>query len=172
MIVREIRPNEQQMQLLLASHKTQARQVVVPTDTTPRITPLSMEPCMHEGEQVTDDDGLQCWLGHHPDYPTGTKWFSSPFGKRGDALYVYGTDIVLEILDVRVERLHDISEISAQCEGWDMSNLDPFHAYDPVSMSKAREWFQKLWDSINGEQYPWHSNPYVWVIEFQRENNR
>lgn len=28
--------------------------------------------------------------------------------------------------------------------------------------------FRRLWDSINGKKYPWASNPWVWVLEFER----
>jgi hypothetical protein len=24
------------------------------------------------------------------------------------------------------------------------------------------------WDSINGKQYPWETNPWVWAVEFRR----
>lgn len=78
--------------------------------------------------------------------------------------------ITLEITEVRVEQLQDISEGQAQKEGWNMSNLSLCHAYDPASMSKAREWFQGLWNSIYGDRdgCNWDSNPWVWVIEFKQ----
>jgi len=28
--------------------------------------------------------------------------------------------------------------------------------------------FKNLWESINGKKHPWASNPWVWVLSFQR----
>ena len=28
--------------------------------------------------------------------------------------------------------------------------------------------FARLWERINGERHPWDSNPYVWVVEFEK----
>lgn len=82
----------------------------------------------------------------------------------------WASRIELEVTGVRVERVQDISEADAQREGWDWSNVDPYQTYDPVQQSKAREWFQGLWDSINGERgYGWDANPWVWVVEFRRD---
>ena len=76
--------------------------------------------------------------------------------------------LVLEIVDVRMEWLQNISEGDAQREGWDLSNMDLYQTYDPVTMTLAREWFAELWDTINAKRAPWASNPLVWVIEFRR----
>jgi hypothetical protein len=61
---------------------------VIPTQSAPKIPPLMMEPWMIAGEQQEDDDGLPCWSGMHPDYPTGEKWFSCPWGRAGELLWV------------------------------------------------------------------------------------
>jgi len=72
-----------------------------------------------------------------------------------------------EILRVRVERVQDIDEVDAQCEGWDMSNHDPGETYDPVTMDIARQWFAGLWDAINAKRgFSWEVNPWVWAITF------
>ena len=81
----------------------------------------------------------------------------------------WASRIVLEITDVRVQRVQEISEADAQREGWDLSNLEPYRAYDPVSMDKARQWFAGLWDSINAKRgYGWDVNPWVWAISFRQ----
>lgn len=78
---------------ILDGKKTQTRRVVKPTMTAPRIAPLRMEPWIDEfsGAQETDDRGLPCWLGFHPDYPGDAKWFSCPYGREGDRLWVRET---------------------------------------------------------------------------------
>ncbi len=72
--------------------------------------------------------------------------------------------IVLEITDVRVERLHDISEADAMAEG-----CNGGHGAMPDYMYNATpdEHFMMLWESINGPG-SWNDDPWVWVIEFRR----
>jgi hypothetical protein len=82
--------------------------------------------------------------------------------------------ILLEITDVRVERLQDISEDQAQAEGvrlmrdgsdtW-VSREGPGNLVTP--WPTAKEAFSDLWNSINGP-HAWVANPWVWVVEFKR----
>jgi len=74
----------------------------------------------------------------------------------------WASRITLEITGVRVERLHDISEIDAKSEGTKPYML-PCHP--DVGPCKAA--YSQLWSSINGEG-SWDANPLVWVIEFER----
>lgn len=71
--------------------------------------------------------------------------------------------IFLRVTDVRVERLHQITEDDAISEGCDRG---------PSMMRPYTSSFITLWDStINPsdiERYGWDANPFVWVIEFQR----
>lgn len=67
--------------------------------------------------------------------------------------------IFLEITDVRVERLKDISRGDCMSEGCPFPNIAK--ETDPVS------WFSRLWMSINGVE-SWHNDSWVWVIEFKR----
>ncbi len=82
-----------------------------------------------------------------------------------------------EVVDVRVERLQDISEADARAEGifqhvrggwhWhkhDSSNLDDWNQF---GYRTARHAYQSLWEQINGAG-SWDTNPYVWVVEFKR----
>jgi hypothetical protein len=66
--------------------------------------------------------------------------------------------ILLEITDVRVERLREISVRDAEREGYPKDYGD-----DPGAIP----WFRSLWQSINGPD-SWEANPWVWVIEFKR----
>ncbi len=86
----------------------------------------------------------------------------------------WASRILLEITDVRVERLQDISEEDALAEGvkkWPHKGhfaygYDGGYAPGYGSHSGA---FCNLWDSINAKRgYSWESNPWVWVIEFKR----
>ena len=65
--------------------------------------------------------------------------------------------ILLEITDVRVERLRSMSQDDARAEG-------VIAASGPMEAGLA---FRELWDSIYGEE-SWKANPWVWVIEFKR----
>ena len=73
--------------------------------------------------------------------------------------------ILLEIVDIRVERLQDISEADAMAEGWVRR---PEVSADPqVHADAARDWYSDLWEQINGAG-SWAVNPWVWVVEFKR----
>ncbi|VVP40511.1 hypothetical protein PS865_04832 [Pseudomonas fluorescens] len=73
--------------------------------------------------------------------------------------------ILLEITDVRVERLQDISRADIRAEGL---QCPPELASDDVSPN-YRDWYpaawQELWNSTGGD---WDANPWVWVVEFKR----
>jgi hypothetical protein len=68
--------------------------------------------------------------------------------------------IILEITEVRVERVQEIGEADAIAEG--------FNPLDTGSGVSAREQFATLWDQINGRRADWITNPWVWVIGFRR----
>lgn len=88
--------------------------------------------------------------------------------------------ITLEITDVRVERLQDISEADARAEGvrplrapqngrnWGGPNRFTVDLGDCISGNAptSRECYRMLWESINGEGR-WDANPWVWVVGFQ-----
>ncbi|WEZ90401.1 hypothetical protein P3R38_09110 [Pseudomonas sp. NyZ480] len=71
--------------------------------------------------------------------------------------------ILLEVTDVRVELLQDISEEQAEAEGVGFLR----HAPDADETLTAAQLFECLWSSINGDE-SWNGNPWVWVIEFKR----
>lgn len=96
------------------------------------------------------------------------KWKSSLFMPKEAAR------IFLKVTNIRVERLHDISEEDAIAEGVekiaDYGNTgyklytEPDAAYSDID---ALDSFESLWTAIKGED-SWKENPYVWVIEFER----
>ena len=105
----------------------------------------------------------------------------------------WASRITLEIADIRVERLQEISAEDAMREG-----AGPAAAKPDACRDLYRTEFRELWDSINGKpkpvrqhgvithyvSYPWeegtrtethrgkphyiHGNPHVWGIEFKR----
>ncbi len=86
----------------------------------------------------------------------------------------WASRILLEITDVRVERLNAISEEDAEAEGINMEALyDSQDCYDCIAdhnmtgRPTVTGAFKYLWESIYGEE-GWKSNPWVWVIEFKR----
>lgn len=80
----------------------------------------------------------------------------------------WASRITLEITDVRVERLREITEEDAWKEGVH-EFIDRKHPYiDKYGTGVALAAFSNLWDSIYGKQYPWESNPWVWVISFRK----
>lgn len=72
----------------------------------------------------------------------------------------------LRILGIRLERLQDISEDDAKAEG--APELSGHPVYYQHGDRTYREWFHGLWNSINGDSFPWKANPLVWRIEFER----
>jgi hypothetical protein len=94
--------------------------------------------------------------------------------------------ITLQVTDVRLQRLQDITDDDARAEGLIAITKDghlvkygipdrdglpgtdndgwPWQEWD-VS---PREAFLKLWDRINGEREPWSANPWVWAVSFRR----
>lgn len=73
--------------------------------------------------------------------------------------------LFLEVIDVRIERLQNITEEDAEKEGIQFLRDIP----DADETLTSKELFMCLWDSINEKRgYSWESNPWVWVVEFRR----
>jgi hypothetical protein len=98
-------------------------------------------------ERATKKDGLTGWVRrpsiHMP------RWASR---------------LTLEILEIRVERLQDISQADCLAEGC------PETHWNELALPGEKSpwnWFIGLWDKINGKKYPSDSNPWVWVIKYR-----
>ncbi|WP_202820967.1 hypothetical protein [Klebsiella pneumoniae] len=131
------------------------------------------------------DDGLMIdWVPDRPataihEMPFGNGYYSGYAIYAADGDFTWGDDdgyedgrscwkpsihmprvasrILLEMTDVRVERLRSMSQDDARAEG-------VIAASGPMEAGLA---FRELWDSIYGEE-SWKANPWVWVIKFKR----
>jgi hypothetical protein len=75
----------------------------------------------------------------------------------------------LDIIDIRVQRLWEISEEDAIAEGTKHGNVagQDVDIDGEVWNGAYRNAFRSLWDSINGKRGPWDINPWVWVVIFK-----
>ena len=78
--------------------------------------------------------------------------------------------IWLEVTDVRCERLQEITPHDAWLEGCRIGNSFPWEDHIPELQQQCRDiLFVALWNIINAKRgYEWDSNPWVWVISFDR----
>jgi hypothetical protein len=80
--------------------------------------------------------------------------------------------IVLEVIDVQAQNLHDMTEMDAIAEGierlGEQNGIPIFRDYrkDADGFSAHFSFFS-LWDSIYGKD-AWMKNPSVWAITFKR----
>ncbi|HEX6293397.1 MAG TPA: hypothetical protein VFZ66_29720 [Herpetosiphonaceae bacterium] len=94
-------------------------------------------------------------VGEDEDDP-GCRWRPSIHMPR------WASRITLEITEIRVQRVRDISGKDALAEGVTLPEMANGPA-DPTAE------FAALWDSINEARgYSWASNPWVWCISFKR----
>jgi hypothetical protein len=72
----------------------------------------------------------------------------------------WASRITLEITNVRVERLQDISDTDALFEG-------VCRVETPTGFGGYAEAYRALWEQINGPG-AWAANPWVWAVSFKR----
>ena len=111
-------------------------------------------------EVPRDDRPLWNWAFTNPVEPayeaTPPRWIPSIHMPR------MASRITLEITELRIERLNDISEsdaVAEGCQAW----IENGQVTDTAVSDYAH-----LWNEINLERgYSWESNPFVWVVSFQ-----
>lgn len=86
----------------------------------------------------------------------------------------WASRITLEITEVRVQRLQEISEADAIAEGCRPEpgvlgddDIMVYHASHLLKCAMPVARFVVLWESINGPG-SWDANPWVWAISFKR----
>ena len=77
----------------------------------------------------------------------------------------WASRITLEITDVRVQRLRDITDEDAKAEG--ITEAEAAYERDVYPHDSYRRAYSALWDRINGPG-AWASNPWVWALTFKR----
>lgn len=84
----------------------------------------------------------------------------------------WASRITLEITDIRVERVQDITYRDCEAEGLEHPGRGIWTV--PGTDETFREGylgFKYLWDSINAKRgFGWNVNPWVWVVEFKKLN--
>jgi hypothetical protein len=107
----------------------------------------------YDGHVIYEADGGFEWnAGDDCSIETKSDWKSSMFMPRS------ASRITLEITDIRVERLQDITEEDALKEG--------FHNYG--TEVDTLDAFCEAWQKLNVKRgYPWELNPWVWVLTFK-----
>lgn len=134
-----------------------------------------------------DDTGDHLWVretwavsGHYKDgpryeyraFPADGEHFRS-VGRWKPSIHMprSACRLILEIIDVRVERLSDISHedaIAEGCRGYNWVASSPYFSGPHTDDGELpQEEFQTLWESINGVG-SWAANPWVWVVSFRR----
>jgi len=110
------------------------------------------------GEVWKGSDWDEEWVREAPYQPGDHLWVK-------ERLYAFKFDtrLWLEVLNVRVERVQEISEEDARAEG-----VNPCPSCDPNDF-KYRHGFKNIWDDIYKKkpEYQWEANPWVWVYEFK-----
>ncbi|MBD3261036.1 MAG: hypothetical protein GF334_05040 [Candidatus Altiarchaeales archaeon] len=113
-----------------------------------------------------------------------TRHYARAWSQRKPGIYMprWASRIQLQVKDIKVKRVQDITESDAIAEGltylpnakrwgvWDQTNCTidgrarmTEHFESPVDA------FAHLWDSINRKRgYGWDKNPWVWVVTFER----
>lgn len=129
-------------------------------------------------KEIPSQNDVSIWY-QTPGLYMSNRYLGDYPGKTRSSIHMprWASRITLEITAVRVERLQDISEADIEAEGTPRNiGYTPDDAYaDQFNSSFERRGrdFARLWDNINGNGAgSWHANPWVWVIEFKRINDK
>lgn len=102
--------------------------------------------------------------------------YAGGFSKQVPSIHMprWASRITLEITGVRVERLQQISDIDCRAEsccyrGWNATDWK--HPHNESGWNIERANFASLWSSINAPE-SWAANPWVWVVDFKRIEQR
>lgn len=189
------------VQAILEGRKTQTRRII-------KGMPDNAAFIWHDGaEWIVEDYEMNCWNGKIKcpyGKPGDVLWVREAFNYVGTypepdifGLYLYKANgdagpmrpsihmpkdasrIWLRIKDVRVERVHDITDNDVYAEGVLIPVDSKGHVLYEISRENSALSFVKkgsmidqafwaqLWCDIHSRE-SWDANPWVWVIEFER----
>lgn len=118
---------------------------------------------------LATEPGMGKLLAMHPEVPEGSdRWCLEWKKKPSIFMPRWASRITLEISGVRIERLQDISQEDAYAEGCSDRDRPDLPYISGFGGARIVNTYAALWESINGEKYPWMQNPFVWVISFRR----
>lgn len=134
-------------------------------------------PCARIGREVeveylADQTSRLISLGNADLDKFDDDWISSSW-KPSIHMPRWASRITLEIINVRVEKIQEISEEDAKKEGMIQSEHGWYWGGDTGPeedrcLSSARMAFANLWNkTTTKEKISWYSNPWVWVIDFK-----
>lgn len=92
--------------------------------------------------------------------PVYCEWLPANFMPR------WASRIDLEVTEIRVEQLQEITEEDCLREGITRQLASSMGI--AVSPFQIKDTFKNFWNSTKGKKHPWESNPWVWVITFKR----
>jgi hypothetical protein len=120
-------------------------------------------PIQYEADGVRTSEKDWREFGPHPSTVTPGRYRHARFMPR------WASRILLEVTDMRVERLQAISEEDARSEGAESTFAPRWYSdrYGSLCGSQHRHGFVGVWEAINGAD-SWHANPFVWVVSFKR----
>lgn len=111
-------------------------------------------------------------FAHVANFPPTVRYYATDdvheLRKKLPSIYMprWASRLTLELTDVRVERLQDISEQDAIAEGADRLVMDDDGKFYESANGTHRCGYAGLWDHINGDG-SWDENPFVWCISFR-----
>lgn len=184
--------SEPMVRAILNGTKTQTRRIVkVPhgshvfdfmDDTTPRPYWVGDHLWVRETFSPVDANGHKCaikdasfvvFLDGAQKYRDGAHFHALPTYAPGafdgmiwrPSIYMprWASRITLKVKRVTIDRLRNITNDEALAEG-----VDPYECPSGPAMPCAKSAFAELWDKINAKRAPWSSNPWVWVVAFER----
>ncbi|HHR6141413.1 TPA: ASCH domain-containing protein [Providencia alcalifaciens] len=159
-----IKFNDAMLAAVMDGRKTQTRRPIEPQ---PKVTEEELRNLGAWQEGYTLSEQV-CAAWRH-----GFVDVDCPYGEIGDIINIADKDGnikgKIEITDVWLQQVQEISQGDALAEGFELTGWRPTYS-DPDSggeTSTPYDKFADVWIDIYGED-SWNNNPWVWVIELKK----